>query len=1134
MTISHQYTSALRDLLNPKSQASLRVREHPKSGPYVEHLQWLAVGTVNDVSRILNQGYRHRTTASTVMNDESSRSHAIFQAIFTQIEETTEGEGSEEESRKRSEKVSKISLVDLAGSERQSSETLNQSQMDRLNEGCHINKALSALSNCISALYRLTQKAAPLSKVHVPFRDSPLTWLLKESLGGNSKTVMIAAISPNEQCYEETYSTLQYASRAKRIRTHAVVNEDINKKIIRELRAEVEHLREQLEKLEKYRHAPGGSTDELARAEIEAKINSSESTMLELSMSWEQKVARTNELLRMDETGGSGAPPSLINLADDAADVMLHFVPPGDSTVGSNPQGPRHMKLSAPDVHPIHAVISYASSQVSIRPHAPHCVVYVNGLPLPPSSPPFLLQHGTRIGFGDHAEFRLNLPWEAARNRARIALDSGSDAHTPKRMVRERSSGVGIVLQQLGKFLTVVDIKPFSVAERNGEIAVGQCIVRVNGADVTGMTADDVVRLLDTAPTSEDLVVAVKSIDDFSAAACDVALRPATQSVPFAINPGTPEQKIEPTSDSSDDDAAPLDMGDDISGDDDDDGDGDDQDDDGEVEPLDKSDDFGAESSALAASVKSAAAALSPITVSPTFSPSRDRRVSTGSAGRNSNGRRASGVSHASGSSQDSPAVALECDDDVEGDDSIDDIQSEAEALNASEEEETEFLGDSDEDVRHNLQLKKNDDVSAREVWAFVSISRRSLFDTRNQTRSVISSITLQSAAKQQQVVDVDMDLTWRGVYSVARSNYGQVSQSAVDDSTADADGPRLLLSTPQLRKSVIKVLASKMESVDVSAGSVCMHAVCTSVMREMVQLGIVSYVVPETSRDIFSSDVEIDYASEGGVFKIKAPQISSTGIFDTIFCVQTADSLTVTEYMARRLYTCLRYARDVDMPVTRISSSAQYGAFGNCTSELQSCHIPPPSAERHVFFANIFNTLMLHGMLAKNVADGQNFRRVMETFMSDVQYRINGSNYSLRSIISEFGFIGLKPKHSVVLRNNKADPRVLCVLYLGTASCAAPKVLQVCGWEEQLITATVHFVKNNVRFVKNTGSTLEVSKLLKWNLHVFGGSVPNMIKWIAMHSNRTMSDRITSVGRNLKIRWIPWDWAARVNPFDE
>jgi kinesin family protein 1 len=129
------YNDALRDLLNPKSQASLRVREHPKSGPYVEHLQWLAVGTVHDVSRILNQGYRHRTTASTMMNDESSRSHAIFQAIFTQIEETTEGEGSEEESRKRSEKVSKISLVDLAGSERQSSETLNQSQMDRLNEG---------------------------------------------------------------------------------------------------------------------------------------------------------------------------------------------------------------------------------------------------------------------------------------------------------------------------------------------------------------------------------------------------------------------------------------------------------------------------------------------------------------------------------------------------------------------------------------------------------------------------------------------------------------------------------------------------------------------------------------------------------------------------------------------------------------------------------------------------------------------------------------------------------------------------------------------------------------------------------------------------------------------------------------
>jgi len=341
-------------------------------------------------------------------------------------------------------------------------------------------------------------------------------------------------------------------------------------------------------------------------------------------------------------------------------------------------------------------------------------------------------------------------------------------------------------------------------------------------------------------------------------------------------------------------------------------------------------------------------------------------------------------------------------------------------------------------------------------------------------------------------------------------------------------------LSTQQLRMSVVKVLARKMESVDVAAGSTCMHAICTAVMREMVQLGIVTYVVPEVRRDIFSSDIDIDYSGDLGAFVIKAPHLTATGIFDSIFCVQSTDSLTVTEYMARRLFTCLRYASGQDMRVDRIASCAQYGAFGNSTSELQSCPVPPPSAERNVFFANVFNTLLLHGMLAKNVPDGQNFRRLMETFMNDVQYRISGSNYSLRSIISEFGFIGLKPKQSVTLRNSKADPRVLCVLYLGTASCAAPKVLQVTGWEEQLITATVHFVRSNVRFIKGTGSTLEVTKLLKWNLHVFNGSIPDMLKWIAQYSNKAMSDRISNLGRGLKIRWTPWDWTARVNPFDE
>jgi hypothetical protein len=214
----------------------------------------------------------------------------------------------------------------------------------------------------------------------------------------------------------------------------------------------------------------------------------------------------------------------------------------------------------------------------------------------------------------------------------------------------------------------------------------------------------------------------------------------AIQSVPFAINPGTPEQKIEPTSntsiaaaplfltsndplggtgDSSDDDAVPLDMGDDVSGDDG-------VDDDDEIEPLDVSGDFATEPHALATA---AGAALLPVTVSPTFSPTRDRRTSTGSAGRSSNGLR-SGASHASGSSQDSPAVALECEDDIEGEETVDEYQSEAEALS-----------DGESDGTQDLPLKPNDAVAAQESWVFAGISRRSCFDARNQTRWVLSVV---------------------------------------------------------------------------------------------------------------------------------------------------------------------------------------------------------------------------------------------------------------------------------------------------------------------------------------------------------------------------------------------------------
>lgn len=131
--------------------------------------------------------------------------------------------------------MSKISLVDLAGSERaQKTGAMGK----RLEEGGNINKSLTTLGMVISALAEKSTK-----KTFVPYRDSVLTWLLKDNLGGNSKTVMIATVSPALDNFEETLSTLRYADRAKKIVNHAVVNEDPNAKIIRELREEVENLK---------------------------------------------------------------------------------------------------------------------------------------------------------------------------------------------------------------------------------------------------------------------------------------------------------------------------------------------------------------------------------------------------------------------------------------------------------------------------------------------------------------------------------------------------------------------------------------------------------------------------------------------------------------------------------------------------------------------------------------------------------------------------------------------------------------------------------------------------------------------------------------------------------------------------
>ena len=176
-------------------------------------------------------------------------------------------------------KVSRVSLVDLAGSERANK---TGAQGERLKEGSNINKSLTTLGLVIS---KLADSSSGKSRdTFIPYRDSTLTWLLKDNLGGNSRTVMVATVSPAEDNYEETLSTLRYADRAKRITNYAVVNEDQNAKVIRELRAEVEMLRKMLSSKQ------DGNSEELLE-----KLSQNEKIMSTMSMTWEEKVAKSGQ-----------------------------------------------------------------------------------------------------------------------------------------------------------------------------------------------------------------------------------------------------------------------------------------------------------------------------------------------------------------------------------------------------------------------------------------------------------------------------------------------------------------------------------------------------------------------------------------------------------------------------------------------------------------------------------------------------------------------------------------------------------------------------------------------------------------------------------------------------------------------
>ncbi|NWT97129.1 KIF14 protein, partial [Urocynchramus pylzowi] len=416
MSFFEVYNEKIHDLLvfkaeNGQKKQQLRVREHPVLGPYVEDLTVNVVRSYSDIQSWLELGNKQRATAATVMNDKSSRSHSVFTLVMTQTKVEIVNE---EQCDRRL--TSHINLIDLAGSE---CCTKAQTTGERLKEGVSINKSLLTLGRVISALSKQSQNG---KKTFIPYRESVLTWLLKESLGGNSQTTMIATVSPAASSMEETLSTLRYAKQACSIINIAKVNEDVNVKLIRELKAEIEKLRAAQKSAlntdrEKYRRY----LQEITSLRVE--LHQQERNMAEMQRAWKEKLeqAEKRKLEDIKELQKAGIAfkmdnhlPNLVNLNEDPqlSEVLLYMIKEGETTVGRcTPNSKHDIQLSGVLIADDHCVIKNTVGKVSIIPLR-EAKTYVNGKCILDQT---ILHHGDRVILGGDHYFRFNHPAEVQK-----------------------------------------------------------------------------------------------------------------------------------------------------------------------------------------------------------------------------------------------------------------------------------------------------------------------------------------------------------------------------------------------------------------------------------------------------------------------------------------------------------------------------------------------------------------------------------------------------------------------------------------------------------------------------------------------------------------------------------------------
>ncbi|KAL8576237.1 hypothetical protein ACOMHN_006160 [Nucella lapillus] len=423
------YNEQVRDLLSGKapSKGGLKVRQHPTKGFYVESLISAPVGSYSQIDNRIQEGTRNRTVASTNMNATSSRAHTIVAITFVQK--------TPNESGKSMTKTSIINLVDLAGSERADS---TGATGDRLKEGSAINQSLSMLGNCIAAL---AANSSSKKKIIVPFRDSVLTKLLQNALGGNSKTVMIAALSPADINYEETLSTLRFADRAKQIKTTAIVNESPTDKLIRELREENQRLMELLKQGGGAAAAamigqtasagePDAEVEEMKRV-LEEQMKKNQDELEEMKKSYEERAKDTSTAsagqMAADQKNQEERKvvPHFWNLNEDPSlsSVIVHFCREGTSKIGNKKASPApEILLNGLSIQPNHGVVVNKKGSVTLKPES-GAKVLVNGQVIKSEA---TLHHNDRVLFGSNHLYVFHHPQDEARK-----LKEGAPAKEP-------------------------------------------------------------------------------------------------------------------------------------------------------------------------------------------------------------------------------------------------------------------------------------------------------------------------------------------------------------------------------------------------------------------------------------------------------------------------------------------------------------------------------------------------------------------------------------------------------------------------------------------------------------------------------------------------------------------------------